>query len=65
MKKLKNLFNLLNVTELDVEKDTFGSALVKGATNSYVKIALIGGLVHLGIKGYQHFTNKDSQKEGA
>lgn len=58
------VLELLNVTEIN-EKDTVASAFVKGSTNAQVKIALIGGLVHLGIKGYGHFRKGTSKNEEA
>lgn len=61
---MKNPLNLLNVTELDYENDTVASAFIKGATNSYVKIVVIGSLIHLGIKGVQHFTKKKDSGNG-
>mgnify|MGYP003425812794 CR=1 FL=1 len=62
---MTKILDLLNVTEIN-EKDTVASAFVKGSTNAQVKIALIGGLVHLGIKGFGHFRNRGtSNKEEA
>lgn len=59
----KRAWESLNVTELDNEKDTVASAFLKGATVTYVKSALVCGLVHLGIKGYRHFSNKNTSEE--
>lgn len=50
---MKKVLDLLNITELN-DNDTVGSALIKGSTNAYVKMALFGGLVHLGIKLYEN-----------
>lgn len=58
--KFKKMMDLLNIAELN-SNDTVGSAFIKGATNVYVKGALIGGLVHLGIKAYEHYNGKESE----
>lgn len=60
----KKALDLLNVTELN-DNDTVGSAFIKGMTNAYVKGALIGGLVHLGIKAYEYNKNGTSEKNEA
>lgn len=59
---MKKLFEGLDFTEIN-EKDTLASAFLKGATTSYVKITLICGLIHLGIKAYEHSQSKSEDGE--
>lgn len=61
---LLKTMDALNVTEIDVEKDTVASAFLKGMTDTYVKTALICGILHLGIKAYEHYKKESTSEDG-